>query len=234
MPSTLYTIVMNFVTNRVYKLKVDGVETRHTIMTTSSVPQGSHCGPILFLLMTADMVQCTRSVYKVRSYCQRLSTNGTNAIRSRINFMKINETKTYHVRYQKRNSQHIQTHYFVGNKRIERVSVVKDLGVLFDEHLTFVPHIEKILMSANRLFGMSRRLSYEIRSPSLIMKLFQTYVTPILEYCPLVWSREKNSQNQQLETHLHRATWIALGSLLDRHIGQTKRDTFTLANESVR
>lgn len=55
MPFNLYRLIMNFVVDRKYILKVDGQQTTFEIKPRSSVPQGSHFGPVLYILFTNDM-----------------------------------------------------------------------------------------------------------------------------------------------------------------------------------
>lgn len=49
---------MSFVIGQKYILKVDGVSHENSFFTKSSVPQGYHCGPLLYLFMSRDIVQC--------------------------------------------------------------------------------------------------------------------------------------------------------------------------------
>lgn len=201
LPCTLYTVVMNFITNRRYKLKADGTQYQHTIAASSAVPQGSHCGPILYLIMTIDIVQYVRDLnineslyaddtkfFAVVNNRQQMDNMQLAIDRlskwSIDNRIKLNASKTYHITYSKKNCSHPPTHYYMGAERINKVSTMKDLGIVFDEHLTFDQHINQLLATANRMFGMSRRFAFEIRSPKIILKLLYTYIVPVMEYCP--------------------------------------------------
>lgn len=50
-PYTLYKAIITFICYRVYTLKVDGRVCSNVFTSTSGVPQGSHCGPLLYLIM---------------------------------------------------------------------------------------------------------------------------------------------------------------------------------------
>lgn len=55
MPFNFFKIIMKFVLNRSYTLKINGVATNEIIHPRSSVPQGSHFGPILYVIFTNDI-----------------------------------------------------------------------------------------------------------------------------------------------------------------------------------
>lgn len=67
-------------------------------------------------------------------------------------------------------------------------------------------------MTANRVFGMAKRFSYEIHSPPTIIKLVNVYINPLLEYCSAVWNCKRNSHIENLESYRRRATRIALNT----------------------
>lgn len=62
LPNSLFVTTMNFITNRNYILRSDGQEYQHPINATSGVPQGSHCGLLLYLIMSSDVVDCGRGL----------------------------------------------------------------------------------------------------------------------------------------------------------------------------
>lgn len=57
-PFLLYLSIMSFVINRTYQLKCNAIAYVFNFKTESAVPQGSHCGPLLFIIMTRDIVTC--------------------------------------------------------------------------------------------------------------------------------------------------------------------------------
>ncbi|TKR69457.1 hypothetical protein L596_021617 [Steinernema carpocapsae] len=79
-------------------------------------------------------------------------------------------------------------------KSIAKVSVFKDLGVAYDNNLSFEPHLKIISLKAARLCKMVLRV-FKCRNLSVLWKLFICYIRPILDHACIVWSPQtaKNS-----------------------------------------
>lgn len=58
MPFILFKTIVNFITNRKYYIIVDGQIQKEFFIALSSVPHGSHCGPLLYLIFCFDIVEC--------------------------------------------------------------------------------------------------------------------------------------------------------------------------------
>lgn len=81
MPFTFYRLIMNFVTGRKYFLKIDGIVSQIFIEPKSSVPQGSHSGPVLYIIFTNNMgldeLDDTK-IFQLVKNLQDRHTSGTN------------------------------------------------------------------------------------------------------------------------------------------------------------
>jgi len=77
--------------------------------------------------------------------------------------------------------------YTFAGSFIPSAKVVKDLGVIVDELLTFDPHINNVVSRASSRVGVLFK-GFSSRSPVLLVKAFVTYVRPILEYASNVWN----------------------------------------------
>lgn len=209
---------MNFVTERRYILKVDGVVTGFEITPKSSVPQGSHMGPILYILFTNNLgleELCFADDTKLSQLIRTI--NDRNELQSKIdrierwsseNGLTLNPSKTYLVSYGKRKVHSI---YFLKGQIIKEVDEVRDLGVLFDKKLTFKNHIEIITKRASQMIGAARRFVVGINKPYLISRIYAIYIQPILEYCSLVWNQNRITANNALNLLHKKVTRIALG-----------------------
>jgi hypothetical protein len=75
----------------------------------------------------------------------------------------------------------------LGNHIIPPTSDVKDLGVLIDNKLAFIVHINHVIAKA---FARANLISkcFVSSGISTLMHAFNVYVRPLLEYASFVWS----------------------------------------------
>lgn len=217
LPFNLYRTIMNFVIGRIYKLKVDGVEYDITITPQSSVPQGSHIGPLLYIIFTNDLgldeltyADDTKLFMIIRNLLDR------NVLQQKINRLEswsaengltLNPTKTYHVSYGLRL---VHSLYFLKNSIIAEVDSVRDLGIIFDKELTFKLHIEHIVKRTQQMIGAARRFVVGIKKRMLITRIYQTYIQPIAEYGSVIWNQNRITLNNPLQLAHKKVTRIAL------------------------
>ncbi len=86
-----------------------------------------------------------------------------------------------------------------GGERIERVTSIKYLGGILDDHVTFDEHVDYIIFKSSKKLGILRR-SKEYLNNSTRKLLYQSLVLPHLDYCDTVYmcTTEKNLQKLQL------------------------------------
>lgn len=228
-PFTLFFTTMNFIIGRTYRLKIDGKLTDHQFQTQSSVPQGSHCGPFLFNIMSSDITNCTKDTPNfqlmyaddVKFYATINNLEDQLTLQRSIdklhnwsiqNKIKLNSAKTYVVSYTMKKRTYINSRYYLSNEIITKVKEMRDLGVLFDDKLTFDNHIAMLANKASRITAMAYKFAKEISMPSINMKIIQTYLVPILEYASVVWYPTKTRNIKALEKSLQYATRAQLKS----------------------
>ena len=90
---------------------------------------------------------------------------------------------------------------------INMVNEERDLGVLFDDSLTFTRHIADIAKKANSKLGIIKR-SFTSLDESSFTQLYKSIVCPSLEYCSTVWSLIYKKDEDILEKVKQRATKI--------------------------
>ena len=78
------------------------------------------------------------------------------------------------------------------------------LGVVFDRGLIFRQHLRSVSIRANQRIGFLRRASSVLDSRSG-QSVYNGFVRPRLEYCPLVWMGSDSSTLARLDLIQHRA-----------------------------
>lgn len=195
-PYNFFRIVMKFMIGREYFLKMGGIPSNISIMPESSVPQGSHFGPICFLLFTNDLnldnqlcYADDKKIYRVirnmddRDALQRDIDNVAKW--SRDHQLNLNVSKTYHMSYGKK-KKNVDCIFTLNHIIIEKCTNVRDLGVTFDSDLTFKPHIQSIARRLSQMAGAARRFCLEIKSNITINRIFSIYMQPIVDYGSII------------------------------------------------
>ena len=189
--------IVSFLTNRLYRVKVNSAFSSWTNMI-SGVPQGSVLGPFLFLLYTNDINDI------VHHSCLSQYADDTkiyNAIKSNMDQqdlqgdlhaisawsdqwqLKLNAGKTLQLTLGLRSDRQ----YMINGESIQSCDEAKDLGILI--HRDFSSH--------NHCTAIVRRANYSLRNmkncfkghnSEFYLKLFTTYVRPLLESASIVYS----------------------------------------------
>lgn len=224
LPFELFRCIMHFTTNRKYFLKINSRVTLLFFIALSGIPQGSHLGPLLYLIFCNDLPLFLKNVgiLLFADDTKIFRSIGTSVDRINLqqaidalakwaenNKLEINGSKTVHVSFSG-SSDFVSNEYYINGIVINRHETVKDLGILFDRRLSFTPHIVNISKRAYQLTGAIYRLVKDIRCPNLSMKLYKSFVLPILEYGSIIWDQGRAIDNLQLEKSLHMITRISL------------------------
>ena len=180
---------------------------------TSGVPQGSHIGPLLFILfindittwlphgnvlMFADDLKIFMPVTDADSsaHLQFILTQLYNWCE--INRLPPNIDKCSVVTFSRRSVPTV-FEYFLGGKVLPRSSCISDLGVLLDTKLEFRDHIDNTITRANKMWGMIRRYSGDFVDPYAIKSLYIAFVRSLLEYAAVIWSPYYTSHINRIE-----------------------------------
>jgi hypothetical protein len=78
--------------------------------------------------------------------------------------------------------------YTIDGTPLESQMTIRDLGILFDVGVTFVPHIAEIVGKALKTLGYILRIGKDFREVDTFVLLFTSLVRPILEYNSVLWS----------------------------------------------
>ena len=88
--------------------------------------------------------------------------------------------------------------YFI-NFTLNRIKQFKDLGVLFDEKLSFNNHIHAVVKSSYKNLGFIMRSTQCLFRICTIKRLYFAFVRSKLEYCFQVWNPIYNKYVIQIE-----------------------------------
>ena len=86
-----------------------------------------------------------------------------------------------------------------GGQILKRTTLVKDLGVIFDSHLTFNSHITSLAADTYRRLGFILRNSRNFYDPKVLKILFNSLVRSKIEFGACVWAPHEANYRLLLE-----------------------------------
>ncbi|KAI5746280.1 hypothetical protein M8J77_001836 [Diaphorina citri] len=89
--------------------------------------------------------------------------------------------------------------YYINDTPLQYVSQCKDLGIIFQQNLTFDRHRNEIEQKAYRRLGMVIRFSKSIPDPNTVKMLYLALVRSILEYGCAIWLPQTECGKKSLE-----------------------------------
>jgi hypothetical protein len=120
----------------------------------------------------------------------------------RSNKLDLNAGKCKSISF-RRNMRHIEFVYSINGTALKRVDDIKDLGVIMDGKMSFLPHIKAIICKPSRMLGFIKRVSRDFREPSTHKTLYTSLVRPNLEHAACVWSPHQSVHSERLERVQH-------------------------------
>ncbi|XP_054260371.1 uncharacterized protein LOC128985021 [Macrosteles quadrilineatus] len=78
--------------------------------------------------------------------------------------------------------------YSITNQPLKRVSMVKDLGVIFSSDFSFDEHVDYLCKRANQLLGFLFRATRGLTNAIALKTLYCSLIRQLLEYASPVWS----------------------------------------------
>lgn len=191
----------SYLRSRTQMVKIGGFTSR-VIDVTSGVPQGSHLGPMLFILFINDVVNCL-TYSDILIYADDIKIFKTiSCVKDELNFqsdlnrfsswclannLTLNVTKCKSMRFTRALRAFNVVYYFDGCV-IDSVDTFRDLGITFTPNLSFHKHIDGCISKANSMLGFIKRFSKDFCDPYVIKVLYFAFVRSLLEYGAVIWN----------------------------------------------
>lgn len=99
--------------------------------------------------------------------------------------------------------------YTILNDRLQSVTVIRDLGVLLDNSLSFVNHMDYMVSKAMRMSGFIKRITINFTNVRCLTILYIALVRSILDYNCIIWAPGYNVHIDRIE-HVQRKIVKAL------------------------
>ena len=254
----LYNWITDFLTGRSQRVRVENDFSNHA-QVLSGIPQGSILGPILFTIFINDISDGIESVCRVFADDTKVFNSVHNAqiLQNDINKLvtwtklwelhfNIDKCKVMHLGRSNNNFDYTMVDCTDTNKTISACTEEKDLGVLFDQQLSFKNHIQMAIKKANKILGIIKRTFTHMDSDTFL-RLYKTMVRPHLEYGNVIWDPHLKGLSQDLErvqrratrmvkecshlTYIERLTYLNLFSLKYRRFRGSLIQTFKIINK---
>jgi hypothetical protein len=193
---------------------------------TSGIPQGSHLGPLIFLLYFNDVHHMIRGpklsfADDLKIFLRINSTADCNFLQTQVdafadwcilNRLVVNPAKCSVITFSWKKTPIIFSYNLQGTV-IDRVHCVKDLGVLLDSQLTFKNHIAYVIDKASKTLGLVFRMAKLFTDIQCMKSLYCSLVRSTLEYCSSVWSPKYDNSEERVEAVQRRFVRFALRRL---------------------
>ena len=171
-----------------------------SFIPSSGIAQGSHTGPLLFIIFINDLFNHIESsnlelfADDSRLGKEIMNVNDAKLLQKDIsnfhtwsvsNGMPLNLKKCSVITFS-RKQQPLLYDYRINSRLLERTSEIKDLGITLDEKWTFSSHRINTTSKALKMLGFLKRSTLEFKAVKTLTILFKSLVLPHLTYASVI------------------------------------------------
>ena len=215
----------SYLDNRKQKVVLNG-KTSSIKKLHAGVPQGSILGPLLFLIFINDISSNLAS--EIHQFADdttlldpyhnpTLSAHKINAdLKSIENWaaqwkVTFNAEKTHYMKISLKTKSQQYPPIIFKNKIINEISTHTNLGLTFNNKMTWTDHINRLIKKASIRISTLHRIRNKLPRQTLV-KIYTTMIRPILEYADIIYTNTSLQLHKKLETIQRRAAIICTGA----------------------
>lgn len=248
--SNILSWLSSYLSNRYQYVLINSISS-DKFSVTSGVPQGSHLGPLLFLLfindlpdaiinseslLFADDLKIFRTISNLDD-CMLLQMDLNNVANwCEANNLLLNIKKCHSFSFF-RSLTCIDFKYNINETELTRLQIVKDLGIILDSKLSFDEHLDYVISKSLSMLGFLKRNTSDFTNIDSLLCLYTSLVRPHLEYCSIVWNPIHNCKIVRLEKvqkNFTRYAYFKLGWNMDRPCYSVRCALFGLSSLDCR
>ena len=222
--------ISNFLSNRHFKVKVNSTLSE-SFCQENGVPQGSILSPILFNIKINNIVKSVLgnvnaslfvddfALYmegKHLPYLERSMQLCIDKVQQWVsnNGFKFSTAKTVCVHFHKQRKMVAEPSLLLNGMPIKAATETKFLGMIFDQKLTFIPHIKDLKQKCLRAMNILRVLGHTDwgADKETLLKLYRTLIRSKLDYGCAIYGSAKEYALKMLDPIHNQGLRIALGA----------------------